>query len=252
MWHDVRALNLLTGVLLGLFVVIVAGAAIARVTRLGMFDLRGIVVRGDARHLSLPTIRASAVPQLRGNFFSIDLTEARRAFETVPWVRRASVSRRWPNQLVVDIEEHVPIANWADGRGVDTEGGLFAVNTAELEEYANLPLLDGPPGSERLVAQRLRDFTAWFKPIGRRPEEVALSRRYAWSVTLDDGLVVELGREQEGGSLAQRVARFVATIGRVSKQWGGEIETVDLRYPNGYAVRVAGVKFVAPTPAQHR
>ena len=252
MWHDLRALNLMTGLLVGVFAVIAMSAALAWVTRLSVFELRGIVLRGDTRHLSLPAIRASAVPQLRGNFFSIDLAEARRAFETVPWVRRARVSRRWPNQLVVDIEEHMPIANWADGRGVDADGELFAVNTAELEEYANLPLLDGPPGSEHLVAQRLHDFVAWFEPMDRKPEAVTLSRRYAWSVTLDDGMVVELGREQEAASLAQRVARFVATIDRVGKQWGGEVETADLRYPNGYAVRVAGVKFVAPKPAQHR
>lgn len=252
MWHDVRALKLMTGLLLGVFAVVVAGAAIVWVTRLGMFDLRSILVRGDVRHLSLPAIRASAVQQLRGNFFTVDLATARRTFETVPWVRRASVSRRWPNQLVVEIEEHVPLANWVDGRGVNTYGELFSVNTAELEEYANLPLLEGPPGTEHLLAQRLRDFAGWFKPIGRAPEAVGLSSRFAWSVTLDDGMVIELGREQEAHTLAKRIARFVATFEQVRQRWGGELETADLRYPNGYAVRVAGVKFIAPSGARTR
>ena len=252
MWNDVRMLNIATGVLAAVFVLILAGGAVAWGMHQRMFDLRGIVVRGDIRHLSLPAIRASAVAQLRGNFFSIDLGDARRAFETVPWVRRATVSRRWPNQLVVEIEEHVPMAHWIDGRGVNTHGELFAVNTAELEEYANLPMLEGPAGTEELVAQRLHDFTAWFKPIGRVPEAVALSNRFAWSVTLDDGLSVEIGREQDANTLAQRIARFVSTFEQVQKRWGGELQTADLRYPNGYAVRVAGVKFVAPKTARNR
>ena len=39
--------------------------------------------------------------KLKGNFFTLDLAEAKRVFESVPWVRQAVVSRVWPNRLTV-------------------------------------------------------------------------------------------------------------------------------------------------------
>ena len=36
-----------------------------------------------------------ALPRLSGNFFSVDLQAGRKAFESVPWVRRAVVRRVW-------------------------------------------------------------------------------------------------------------------------------------------------------------
>ena len=252
MWDDVRQLNLATGALLVLLAVIVGICALIWQLRDSAFALKEIVLRGDLRHVTAPSVRATAVPQLRGGFFTADLGDVRRAFETVPWVRRATVSRHWPDALVVDIEEHVPLARWADGRGVDTDGELFAVNSAELDQYEDLPALEGPPGTEHLLTQRLHDFTQWFKPLGRTPEAVTLSNRYAWSLTLDDGMVVDLGREQATETLGARISRLVAAFDQVRTRWGGTPDTVDLRYPNGFAVRVAGVKFLAPKGAQTR
>jgi len=35
----------------------------------------------------------------------------------------------------------------------------------------------------------------------------------------------------------------------VTKRWGGHIEYADLRYPNGFAVRAAGVRFLTDAQA---
>ena len=37
---------------------------------------------------------------------TVSLDQARQVFETMPWVRKASVRRDWPNGIVVAIEEH--------------------------------------------------------------------------------------------------------------------------------------------------
>jgi cell division protein FtsQ len=49
------------------------------------------------RHVNAPSVRANALGKLAGNFFTLDLNTARQAFESVPWVRHASVRREWPN-----------------------------------------------------------------------------------------------------------------------------------------------------------
>src|SRR5437899_738300 len=77
-----------------------------------VFALRAIRIEGEVTRSSVATIRANATPKLAGNFFTTDLGKARRAFESVPWVRQAVVRRVWPNRLAVHLEEHRAVALW--------------------------------------------------------------------------------------------------------------------------------------------
>ena len=59
---------------------------------------------------------------------------------------------------------------------------------------------------------------------------------------LADGLVLEVGREQPASSVLSRVERFVAHYAGTLGELAGRAEVVDLRYPNGFAVRVPGMR----------
>jgi len=255
MWNDVRALNYATGACLALVALLALGSVALWGVRHRSFDLQGIVVRPAGheplRHIDQTLLRNEALPQLAGNFFTIDLPAARAAFEAVPWVRRAAVSRQWPNKLVVELEEHQPIGTWGDGRGVDASGELFAVNAGELEQYEGLPQLDGPEGSARQVVARLAESRGWFDRLGMKVVGLELSPRYAWSVELQPAnaaataktMTLDLGREDGDQILSLRVARFIAAFDRVRAYWGALPERVDLRYANGFALRIPGLKF---------
>jgi len=155
----------------------------------------------------------------------------------------------------VTLEEHVAFARWGDGWAnpdlahnglVNTFGEPFS---APMDESgaASLPLFAGPAGSEGEVARRYRRFTALLAPLGAIPERVVLSPRYAWQLRLaggeHGGLDLELGRDG-AEPVEQRLARFVAaypdSLGRLPRR--AEQRYVDLRYPNGFAMRVAGWK----------
>ena len=113
---DIRLMN---GVASGLFVLVGVALCVAGLmwlARAPWFTIRVIQLEGDLQRNSVATIRANAMPQLAGNFFSIDLDKARAAFESVPWVRQAVVRRIWPNRLAVRLEEHRAVALW-QGRG---------------------------------------------------------------------------------------------------------------------------------------
>ncbi len=248
-WHDPRLMNWTAALVTLAALVGLLYASIAAGLRSPRFDFRAIEVRSlspqGLRHVNSATVRANALPGLRGGFFTMNLEATRRAFETVPWVRRANVARHWPDLLVVTLEEHAPLATWGDGRGINTHGEWFAANPAELEQYGDLPTLLGPAGTEQRVAQRLRDFTDWFAPLDLQPKVVELTARYAWRVTMKNQVVIELGREPDDNVLKYRVDRFIAHYDAVRARWGGAPTHADLRYPNGFAVKVAGVKFLS-------
>jgi cell division protein FtsQ len=190
-----------------------------------------------------------------GNFFTVDLEAVRRAFETVPWVRRAQVRREWPNRLVVAVEEHQVLGSWDDGRFVNTFGELFTANAAEAEEdNRDLPELAGPAGSERDVASRYLDFKSWFARLSLVPDQVTLSPRYAWTVHFDNGtdsgLTVDLGRERDGNTVPERVLRMINAWPALVSRWP-KPTLIDLRYPNGFALRAEGLRLAEEKPAPH-
>jgi cell division protein FtsQ len=184
------------------------------------------------------------VPQINGTLFTADLAQARTAFESLPWVRRASVRRQWPDRLVVRLEEHQALARWNDEGGnrfVSILGEAFDA-PGESALARALPLLTGPEGSERDVARHYGAFRDRLVAIDKNPSVVTLSPRQAWTVRLADGMVLEIGREQQASTVLSRLERFVAhyaaTVGRVAVR----VEVVDLRYPNGFAARIAGMR----------
>ncbi len=207
------------------------------------FALREIQIDGDTEHINSPTVRAGVVGRLKGNFFTVDLDAARQAFEQMPWVRHASVRRVWPNALAVTLEEYKPLGTWGSDQLVSVDGELFTANQGELEE--DLPAFDGPDGTAQEVVARYRDFKKWFAPLGATPEEVTLSPRYAWTVKLSNGMQVELGRERNQDTLLDRSQRLTAAWDAVTQRWGKDIEYADLRYPNGFAIRAAGMRFIS-------
>ena len=234
MWNNARLLNGLADLLF----LVAAGVAVwiagQAALRTPLLPLREVVVVGELEHVDARAASASLAGRVAGNFFSVELDEVRRSLERLPWVRSVAVRREWPDRIVARIEEHTALARWSDHRLVNTFGELFEGEGAD----ARLAELVGPPGSEREVARRYRAFREVVAPLGTQPVRVALSARGAWQVRLANGLVLELGRDQARQSLEERLARFVAAYPRVAGELDRPVGHVDLRYPNGFAIRV--------------
>jgi cell division protein FtsQ len=248
MWHDIRTLNATTNTLLGLLALSLLASGVWWVAQRPMFTLKVIRIEGvesvELRRVSPYTVRGTALPRIKGNFFTADLDAVRQAFEAVPWVRKAAVRREWPNQLIVTIEEHEPLGTWGeDGKLLSVKGDVFTANLDEAEEDGELPEFSGPEGSEKEVVARFRELQDWFAPAKLAPESVQLSGRYAWTVKLDNGMKVELGREQTKTTLKERVDRLVGIYPQLAARLQDGIENVDLRYPNGLALRASGLTF---------
>lgn len=248
MWHDIRMLNAATNTLLGVLALSLLAAGVWWLAQRPIFTLKVIRIEAaensSLRRVNAPTVRYTAVPRIKGNFFTADLDAVRVAFEAVPWVRKATVRREWPNKLLVTIEEHVPLGTWnEDGRLLSAKGDVFTANMAEAEEDGELPEFSGPDGSGQEVVARFEELQAWFAPIDMAPRSLHLSDRYAWTVKMNNGVMVELGREQNKTTLKERVDRLVRIYPQLVARLQDRIESVDMRYPNGLALKAQGLTF---------
>jgi cell division protein FtsQ len=247
-WDNPRLLNMAANLLFGLAALLLATSALQALLSSPLFPLREVVVLGELKHADREEI-TSALDGIGGNFFAAELADVRGRLEQVAWVRRVDARRVWPDRIEVQIEEHVAFARWGDSGFVNTFGEPFAASM-DAEAQASLPLLAGPAGTEGELARRYRRFTELLSPLATAPDRVVLSPRHAWQLRLGEGpyagMTLELGRDGSE-AVEDRLARFVAAVpdslGRLPH--GAAVDPrrhVDLRYPNGFAMRVTGWK----------
>ena len=233
MWDNPRLLNLVANALFALAIVLLGYEGTQMVMSSPLFPVRELTVGGDLAHTGRTDLESATQGRVAGNFFALDLAGIRAGLEALPWVRRADVRRVWPDRIEVKLEEHVPLARWGDTGLVNTYGERFA---AQMD--AGLPMFAGPPRTEGEVTRRFRQYAEMLAPLGGSLERVILTPRFAWQLRLASGLNIELGRDLANDPAEARLARFVAaypqTLGRLSLRH----EYVDLRYPNGFALRV--------------
>lgn len=224
---------------------LVAGVA-AWIAKRPWFDIRHIELRatdgGALRHVNAGAIRAALIGRLRGNFFTMKLDEARRLFESVPWVAAVSVRRIWPDRLVVSVAEHRAIGIWDDGRLLADSGRLFVANVAEAEVFGPLPQFDGPARLAADLARRFPLFTTRLAPLGMQIDALEVSDRASWTLHTDTGQRIELGRDDPPGRLDERLAMIVTHYPTVVAQLKDPPLRIDARYPQGFAVATAAHK----------
>lgn len=241
MWNKPQLLNALSDLLiLAAAAALLAGMAVW-LLRVPALPVRQVVFTQELAHTQRADLEEALPPVLRGNFFSIDLEAVRGALGKLPWVRKVELRRVWPARLEVKIEEHRPVARWGEGRGelVNSFGEVFAATPPETE-LASLPILYGPQGTAPEVLKRYGEFVGDFQPLGQKPVQVTLSPRLAWQLKLENGMFVDLGREQPKSPVGVRLARFIEVYPESAGKRATRPAVVDLRYPNGFAMRVAG------------
>ena len=241
MWNKPRLLNAIADLLILSAAAAAVVAALVWLVRVPSLPVRQVVFGQELQHTRRAEIEQSLPGALKGNFFSLNLETVRGELEKLPWVRKIELRRTWPARLEVKVEEHRPAARWGEGRGelVNTFGEVFAA-TAPDEELDTLPLLYGPQGTAPEVLKRYGEFVGNFKVLGQRPVQVTLSPRLAWQLKLDNGMLVEMGREQQKSPVGVRLQRFIEAYPELVAKRAARPAVVDLRYPNGFAMRVAG------------
>lgn len=188
-----------------------------------------LILAGDLTQVGDRAIVAAASPYLAADFFDLDLDGLREAIAREPWVAAVQVHRRWPDGVVVRVREHRPVALW-NGEAVLAAGGALFVPTGERP--AGLPRLSGPDGEAQRLWSRFAGLQEALAPSGRTVAHLRMDPRGAWEVTLDDGLVLRLGRSD----IESRARRFAVHAAAAPDGRLADAGYVDLRYDDGFAL----------------
>lgn len=192
--------------------------------------ISSITIEGPFQRVSALQIEEAISDELGAGFFSANLESIQHRIIELAWIDKATVSRRWPGTLVVNVTEQVPAAIWGERGLLNTRGDLFVTDARHVP--AELPRLSGPEGQSSTVAQRYLQLREELIPYGLDVRQVELDARGAWQLTLGNGVDVRLGRRD----VESRAQLFVNVAANIISSREAEIDFVDMRYSNGFTI----------------
>jgi len=206
------------------------------------FPVSEVQVVGDLRYVDRETLQAIVNSHAESGFYGVDLQQLRESVEAVPWVRSASVRRLWPSALMVKVEEHEARARWNEGELISRDFSVFMPPQYRLEGpagtewqlyFAQLPQLSGVEGRHAALYELYRVVSRQLATLGDPIVEIHEDERRSVRIVLRSGVWINLGRER-GQS---RLQLFGQIYKRVIEPDITGIVGVDMRYPNGFAVK---------------
>ncbi len=241
MWNNYKVMNYFANMLFVMVAFAVLYIVSLQVITPQVFPLKQISIKaihgthsgsGTLQQITREQIELIVHNEISGNFFTVDLAAVRQAFMKLPWVRDMKIQRAWPHGLIVMLEEHTVLARWGNDALVNTHGEVFH---AVVDE--KLPLFLGSmEKNSQEVTQRYMRFNQLLAPLQQYIAEISVSPRHAWHIRLETGTVLELGRNEVEARLARYASVYNHSIAQLNQQ--EPLPYMDLRYPNGFAVRM--------------
>jgi len=180
---------------------------------------------------------------ISGNFFTVNLQEIREAVKTLTWVKDVQVHRIWPDILSLKIQEHIVAARWqsenATEKAVDETGRLLEVPVKTLS--SELPIFISAKKSVQKVLARYNILSPYIESLGLHIRQVVYNTQQTWTIILDNGMILHLGRDENTKGLQHFTAMYTQLKKGSSLQSalkGKNIIHIDLRYHNGMVIRV--------------
>jgi cell division protein FtsQ len=208
-------------------IVLLAGGAWYAYAAFMSRPIQQVRFTGHVDRVPAAALEALADGIRRASLQGVRTESVREAARAVPWVREASVRRRFPDAIEIQLEAFDAVARWGEQQMVSSRGEIFPARTS-----ARLPVFRGPEDSAMALVAAYPQISQALAPLASPVAELRLSPRGAWQVVLESGMVLELGR----GDVQPRLARFAATWPQLAAK-GIETKHVDLRHINGFAVK---------------
>jgi cell division protein FtsQ len=236
MLSDTALVNRVAAWVTAISLVAIAWSLFAWANSKNKFALRQVAVVSSPVEVDSGLLESAIRSDLRGTFFTVAPHRVRSNLKKLPWVRDVVVERRWPYALDIRIEEFKAIGYWGDNDLISDRGEVF-----RAASRAPMPRFDGPLEVAPEALARYREAKLALAPLGLEIKSVAISSRGAIAMTMRDGLVIELGREQ----FEQRFARFIAIYSGWTPEQRQGVARVDLRYKSALAVSRASNTLVS-------
>ena len=164
------------------------------------------------------------------SFFDIDLNYLKNKLEKIEWIRKINVRRSYPNEIIIDIEEHTPILIWNNKMYINIYGEKF--NVSKIDK--NIPMLISDES-------RINEVFAYFKLFNEKLSSRKLDFKItkimeneirSLTISLSSGINIQLGSKD----VNNKILLFFEIYKSLNTRDLNKIRYIDMRYSNGFSV----------------
>lgn len=194
------------------------------------FPIKSVRIYG-ANHFDHRYVQDLVTPFLKKGFFGVDVDYIRDRLLQQPWAADVSVRRHWPERIEILVVEKHPIARWDKHTLLSDNGELFTPNEAAIPDH--LPVFEGPTGEHIMMLTYFNEMNRLLNPLHAKIDYLALTPYMTWKVRLNNGITLQIGHKD----VLTRLNHFVKVYSKIIGDKAADVDSIDLRYPNGVAVR---------------
>ena len=201
------------------------------VARTAGFAIKAVTITG-ARDLSEAEVLSLAGVSPRNSLVFLNVADIRQRLKMVPLIKEASVSKLYPNRLLIEVEERQPFALWQkDGAVSIVASDGTPIDVMKDRRFERLPLVVGEGANDRLT-----EYDGVLEAAGDLRERVRAGIYVAgrrWTLKMDNGIEVELPEKNP----AEAIARLgsVEHDGHILER---DVISIDLRIPGRLMARL--------------
>ena len=194
-----------------------------------LLPIRTIQLSGTFKNLDQQEVEATLQQYIGEGFFSLDIYQLQQTLYARAWTDSVSVRRVWPDKLRVMIKEKKPVARWDEQHLLSDSARVYLADT---KAFGHLPLVHAANHPPAWVLAQFYRLQARFDSVDERLLALQVDSRGALDVELINGLQIKMGR----GNIDHKIDRLVSIYQQQILPRREQIERLDLRYSNGFAV----------------
>lgn len=207
------------------------GTLYDQVAKVAGFSIKAVTITG-AHELSENEILAIADVGPHKSLLFLNVATIRARLKAVPLIKEASVSKLFPNRLLIDVEERQPYALWQkDGAVSVVAADGMTIDALRDPRFESLPLVTGAGANEKLADYvALLDAAGELRPRIRAGIFVAGRR---WTLKTRGGIEIALPEKNPAEALSR-----LALLEHDSHVLEKDILSLDLRIPGRVVARL--------------
>ncbi len=212
-------------------IILLMAALMSGVIKSEHWKIKDIALQAEYKRVSSEQIRVVVSAYPERSFFKVKADDIREKIIMIPWVQEVSVTKKWPNSLVIKIIEHQAVAVWNKDKLLNENGQIFEVDS--IDNLMALPRINGKDSQSQLIWDQYMRFSDIVKNTGLDITSSFVSNRGGWDLFLSNGINLRIGTNQ----MDARLVRLADSWSKLLQQNDNLPTYIDLRYTNGYAVK---------------
>ena len=196
-----------------------------------VLPFKSVILHSSLQYFPIDKVKGIVTQNIKGGFFSFDQRHLRQALLARPWIKQVGFRRLFPSTLEVNVKQRQPVAYWGKRGILSQDGVVFYPKFTHLS--LSLPHLNGPLEDSQWLFSVYQICNQLLSQLKLSIKSIDLTQRLTLKVVLSNNVLVILNHTD----WKDRFSRFVALYFKIQVRNGEIMQQVDLRYPNGVAVK---------------